>query len=1169
MTRINRLVMKGFKSFANKTELVFGDHFNCILGPNGSGKSNVLDALCFVLGKSSVKGMRAEKAANLIYNGGKKKNPAKEGMVGIYFDNKSKIFGAEFGEEVEITRIVRPNGQSIYKINGKTRTRQQILDLLSKARINPDGYNIILQGDIVQLVEMTPMDRRGMIEEIAGISIYEDKKNKAIRELTRVEEKINEASIILTERETYLKELKKERNQALKFKELNDKIKQNKATVLDRKITIKKSKRDELDGRIGENNKKIDALKKEVEKLKENITKKKKEIEDINKEVEEKGEKEQVALQKEIEKLKVDVALNKQRIQTIEGEIKKIDDRSAELNNNYKELLDKISILEKNKKEIEGRINSNEKDLALVGKSIADFRKKNKLEDAQKIDTDVSEIDKKADAMQEEVHGLREKQQELLREKDKLELKIQSIDEKIEKVLGIEKENKAALEKLKSTKEEFKKKENELNKALDYDASLAAQLGDAREKLLAKKEEESGLRARSASIRESMEGGFALRRIMELKAAGTIKGIIGTVSELGQVKEEYALALEVSAGPRLASIVVETDEVAAKCIKYLKDNKLGIATFLPLNKLKPREVKEQLRKLEKSGVIGLALDLVTFPEKYRIVFEYVFGSTLVVDSVEVARKLGIGGERMVTLTGDLIETSGAMQGGFRQRKKGIGFQDKEINEKLKALEAEIKDLSGVIANLDVKKKNNEMRIEDLRKEKAELEAEIIKLEKTLHLDSADLDANKKEKEIIAKELSNVDADAEKIRKELIDKNKELTNLKEQKQKLRDELTRIRNPALLAELNSFEQKKTELKDEIGKLQLELKSSESEIKNILGPEGGKIQQILKQHEKEKGDFYKEKKEIQELIKTQEGELKDKEKSQEQFYAKFKALFNKRAKLSDEINKLEADIMGKEGNNNGVRDYEQKNNLIGLENAGIKAELAGLEEEFRQYEGVPLFKDKSDEDIEKEIRQFEKMVADIGAVNMKALEIYERAESEYKELIKKRDKLGTEREDVLIMINEIDTKKKELFMRTYNVLNENFKRIFTTLSAKGDAFFELEETEDPMAGGMTIKVRLVGKKFLDIRSLSGGEKTLTALAFIFAVQEYAPASFYILDEVDAALDKHNSEKFAKLIRSYCKNAQYLIISHNDGVISEADNLYGVSMNEDSISKVTSLKI
>lgn len=1166
MTRINRLVMKGFKSFANKTELVFGEHFNCILGPNGSGKSNVLDALCFVLGKSSIKEMRAEKSANLIYNGGKRKSPAKEGSVGIYFDNKSKIFGAEFGEEVEITRIVKHNGQSTYKINTKTRTRQQIIDLLGRARINPNGYNIILQGDIVRLIEMSPMERRGMIEEIAGISIYEDKKNKAIRELTRVEEKLNEATIILEEREKYLKDLKRERNQALKFKELNDKIKQNKATVLDRKITIKKTKKDELESKISDNSKKIDSLKKEIEKLRETIAKKKIEIDNINKEVEEKGEKEQVALHKDIEKIKVEIALNNQRIQTIDGEIKKIEDRSVELNSNYKELLGKIDVLEKNKKELEGRIKTNEKELGVLEKSIADFRKKNKLEDAQKMDVDVTEIDKKADAIQEEVHKLREKQQEMLREKDRLDLKIQSIDEKIEKVLGIEKENKSSLEKLKATRESLKKKENELNKALDYDASLATQLGDARDKLLAKKEEEGGMRARSASIRESMEGGFALKRILELKANGTIKGIIGTVSELGQVKEEYALALEVSAGPRLASIVVETDEVAAKCIKYLKDNKLGIATFLPLNKLKPREVKDGLRKMDKQGVIGLALDLVSFPEKYRKVFEYVFGSTLVVETVETARMIGVGEERMVTLTGDLIETSGAMQGGFRQRKKGIGFQDKEINEKLKSLEAEIKDLTSVVANLDVKKKNNETRIEDLRKEKAELEGEVIKLEKTLHLDSADLDANKKEKETAVGELKKIDDDSEKIRKELIDKNKELTGLKEQKQKLREELTRLKSPALLAELNSFEQKKTELKEEITKLQLEIKSNDAQHSTILGPEGGRIQQILKQHEKEKADFGREKKEVQELILSQELELKEKEKNQAQFYAQFKALFNKRNKLSEEINKLEADIIIKDNN---TREHEQKNNITGLENAAIKTELAALNEEFRQYEGVPLFKDKSDEDIEKEIRQFEKMMSDIGAVNMKALEIYERAEIEYNGLIKKKDKLGSEREDVLVMINEIDSKKKELFMRTYDVLNENFKKIFATLSAKGDAFFELEEQTETSQGGMTIKVRLVGTKFLDIRSLSGGEKTLTALAFIFAVQEYAPASFYILDEVDAALDKHNSEKFAKLIRSYCKNAQYLIISHNDSVISEADNLYGVSMNEDSISKVTSLKI
>ena len=1166
MTKINKLVMKGFKSFANKTELVFGDVFNCILGPNGAGKSNVLDALCFVLGKSSVKGMRAEKSANLIYNGGKRKSPAKEGIVSIYFDNSSKIFGDELGDEFEVTRIVKQNGQSKYKINGKTRTRQQILDLLSRARINPDGYNIILQGDIVQLVEMTPLERRGMIEEIAGISVYEGKKNKAIRELTRVEEKLNEASIILAERETYLKELKKERNQAVRFKDLSDKIKQNKATSLNNKMKVKKEKRDELDKRMAEHDKKIESLKKEIKGLKEKIADKKEEIEKINKEVEEKGEKEQVAFHKDVEKLKVDVALNKQRIETIDTEIHKIDERKQDLDENYKELLSKISVLEKTKKELDTQIRSKEKDLALVEKRVDEFRKKNKLEDAQEIDAQVAEIDKKADEFQEETHRLREKQQELLREKDRLELRTQSIDDKIEKVLGIEKENKSALEKLKNIKENLKKKQNELNKALDYDSSLANQLGSARDKLLKKKEEESELKARSASIRESLAGGMALKKIMELKAKDTIKGIIGTVSELGQVKDEYALALEVAAGPRLGSVVVESDVTAAKCIKYLKDNKLGIATFLPLNKLKPRPVKDELRKLEKPGVKGLAMDLITFPEKYRKVFAYVFGSTLVVDNVETARKIGVGSERMVTLTGDLVETSGAMQGGFRQRRKGIGFQDKKIGESLKSLEIEIKDLASVVANLDVKKKNNEVRIGDLRKETAEQEAEVIKLEKTLHLDSADLDANKKEKEKIDSELIEVDKEFEKIRKELIAKNTELTQMKSEKQKLRDQLTKLRSPALLAELNSFEQKKNELKEEINSLQMEQRNNESENKNILGPEGENIQKILKQHEKEKNDFYNEEKELHELIKRQEKELKEKEKAQADFYAQFKALFNKRTKFTDEVSKLETSVNTKD---NSIRDLEQKNNAIGLDNASVKAELAGYEEEFKQYEGVPLFKDKSEEQIEREIRQFEKMMSDIGAVNMKALEIYEKAETEYQKLIKKKDKLSNEREDVLVMINEIDSKKKELFMRTYDVLNENFKRIFDNLTAKGDASFELEDKEDPFSGGMTIKVRIIGKKFLDIRSLSGGEKTLTALAFIFAVQEYAPASFYIMDEVDAALDKHNSEKLANLIRSYCKNAQYLIISHNDAVISEADNLYGISMNKDSISKVTSLKI
>ena len=228
---INRMVMKGFKSFDNRVELVFGPNYNVILGPNGAGKSNISDALCFVLGKGSAKGMRAEKAANLIYNGGKLKNPAKQGEVHIYFNNEQKKFPSE-DPEIKISRIIRQNGQSIYKINDKTRTRQQILDLLGIANIDPDGYNIILQGDVIHFVEMSHVERRGVIEEIAGIGMYEEKKNKALNELTKVDQKLNEADIILSERKTYLRELKKDRDTALKYKELDDQIKSNKATYL-------------------------------------------------------------------------------------------------------------------------------------------------------------------------------------------------------------------------------------------------------------------------------------------------------------------------------------------------------------------------------------------------------------------------------------------------------------------------------------------------------------------------------------------------------------------------------------------------------------------------------------------------------------------------------------------------------------------------------------------------------------------------------------------------------------------------------------------------------------------------------------------------------------------------------------------------------------------------
>jgi chromosome segregation protein len=254
---------------------------------------------------------------------------------------------------------------------------------------------------------------------------------------------------------------------------------------------------------------------------------------------------------------------------------------------------------------------------------------------------------------------------------------------------------------------------------------------------------------------------------------------------------------------------------------------------------------------------------------------------------------------------------------------------------------------------------------------------------------------------------------------------------------------------------------------------------------------------------------------------------------------------------------------------RNIESSLNKLSLDNAKVSAELQGLLEEFKEFEGVVLFKSKEKEKIKKEIWEFEKMVKDIGAVNMRALEIYDQVQKEYNNVLEKKAKLKQEKEDVLIMMNEIETRKKDLFLNTYEAINDNFKDKFSHLTTKGEATLELEDPETVFEGGLNIKVRLTGKKYLDIRSLSGGEKTMTALAFLFAVQDHEPAPFYVLDEVDAALDKRNSEKLAQLIRQYVNKAQYVVISHNDGVISEADNLYGVSMNEHGISKIVSLSI
>ena len=1156
--------MNGFKSFGKRTELLFGDKFNVILGPNGSGKSNVMDALIFVLGKAGSKGLRAEKSANLIYNGGKTKQPAKQGEVSIYFDNKNKVFPTE-EDSVKITRIIKHSGQSIYKINDKTRTRQQILDLLSIAKINPDGYNIILQGDIVSLVEMSGIERRQIIEEIAGINVYEEKKLKALKELEKVDEKITESEIVLKERESYLKDLKKDRDQALKYKEFNDKIKQNKATYLKKQIEEKEAKLELLKKDMDRYKADFQKIQSKIQEMRNQIKQNKDQINEISEEVEQKGEVETVQLQKQIESLRVDIATKQERINNNQNELSKIAQRREQLKRNLGEVTDKIEVLKDRQKELKEKQQRSEALKKELDTKTSAFREKNKLNDTEGIYKKIEEIDKKAESLQNKTQELREQQQNLIREKDRTEFQIQHMDDKIKKVHEIEKEHEQEIKALKQKKEEFKKATLEPNKLLDNDSTLAKQLAIGRQDLLKIAENIARLESQKFRQQERSSGDRAVKEILQNK--NKFKGVYGTVGELGVVDKKYNLALEVAAGKKIQSIVVEDDEVAARCIQYLKTNKLGTAAFLPLNKIKPERVYEEVKKLKKEqGVLGLALDLISFDSKFSNIFSYVFGNALIVNSIETARKIGIGKAKMVTLDGDIATTSGAMIGGYRDKKHQGAFKEEDVTKDLEETESESAELQISVSKLQKQKQENEEEITKLREFKASLEGELIKTEKSLHLDSSDLQASQSYKKDLGQELIKIDKDLDKIVEEVSTTNMTLAKMKQDKEQLREQANALRNPRLLAELNAFEEKKTEVTQDILQISSDLKNIEVQIKEILGRDAEASDRVIKELSKEEKQFEEETKVLEKDIKQQKSDLKKKEEEQQKSHSKFRALYEKRNKLNDEITAIEQKLFTKEEES---RKAEFKVNTLSLEETKYRAEKAALDEDFAQYEGVELVLNKSEEQLKKEISQFERMQENIGNVNMRALEIYDAVEKEYNSLIEKKNTLSTEKESVLLLMQEIEGKKKELFMRSFDGVNNKFKEIFGNLTSKGEASLELDNMESPFEDGMSIKVRLTGNKFMDIRSLSGGEKTMTALAFIFAVQEHEPASFYILDEVDAALDKKNSERLARLIRKYCDNAQYIVISHNDGVISEGDILYGVSMNEAGISNVVSLKL
>ncbi|MBI2040949.1 MAG: chromosome segregation protein SMC [DPANN group archaeon] len=1137
-TFISGLNLRGFKSFGKTTQLQFGPGLNAVIGPNGSGKSNVLDGFCFILGRMSSKDLRAENFSDLIFK--KKSNTASEADTAIYLDNSAGVFPMQ-EKQIEIKRKIKKDGGTQYKINSKNSTRGEVLELLSLVRVHPEGHNIILQGDIAHFVEMKPLEKRQLVEEVAGIGVYEERKNKALAELAKVDDKLKEAGIILREKENYMKNLEEEKKGAERYRSMQAELKGLRAAEIKLRTDLTNTRKNKTLSEIEKQEQAVNNLGLEVEITKKKIGQFRNNIERLEKEIQKKGGEEAQALQKEIEGLKVSAEKSRLLISNSRAELQKADARKADWSGALAELETKIKNNEKNKTELE-------KELTLIKKRAEPSKKGESDSELAELEKDAKRLDEALKDLSDEREKANTAYYQIQSNMKILEHELKSAEEELKKI----EKDEEKFSDVKDAKNRFKKISDEISALASRDSKLALDTGELHKELIKKEEEFAKARAHASSISEMLQRDQAVKEIAKKK----MPGVLGTIAELGKVDKEYAEALKIAAGARMKNIVTESVDVAIKCLQVLKDARAGTATFLPLDKISAGQQVEA-STLKKSGVIGLAHNLITCESKYKNLFKYIFRNTLVVESIQTARSLGVGKYRMVTLDGDLFEQSGAITGGFREKGAGIGFEQTEMQGLVVKLEADLSVINKNIKQMQAEREKLQEKISGLRGEKAELEGKAV-LAKEIY--------GEKEKEKLRKKQDDLEKQKSDLQKKLAEAESERTSIESKLKTAAQERNELSLRARDLQFGGNKKAIEELLAKKSDVESQLATITAALDNSLRPELERIEKNLKHLEKEKKEFEKQIVDEESQLKKLEKDINGKETDEEKFHAKIKELFANKNQAGTLLRETESQLnehMLK------ISQAEQAKNNFAIEKAQYEAELAGLKQEFEPFTDITLAEVKNIEDAKKKIKSVNDKLQSLGSINMRALEVFEAVQQEYENLASRTNKLQAEKNDVLGVIDEIEKKKKDAFIGTYEKIAEKFMELHAKIADKNHATLELENPENPFGGGVLVKIIDAKGRRTSLTSLSGGEKTLAALAFIFAIQEHEPAPFYLLDEIDAALDKVNSERVARLLKEYSQKAQVIIVTHNDAVISESDSIYGVSMTKDGWSNVVSVKI
>ena len=1147
---LKEIQLENFKSFGRKVRIPFLPGFTAITGPNGSGKSNIVDAILFILGIRSPKMVRAERLTDLIYKGEKEAEYCK---VSLIFDNSDRKIPIE-SDEIILTRKIRKaplqnnplNYYSYFYINGKSASLNEFIDLLSSANIS--GNCIVQQGDVTAVVEMGSAHRRKIIDEIAGVADFDAEIEKARKEKEEVERNIEHIEIILDEIKKQIRQLKKDRDDAIKYKKLDEELKKNKAM-------LSYKKKIEIEREINEVKKQIESyersklnLEEELRKLKKEYNEKSISFQKIEDKIAEIGGEELIEIKDKIDFLKGEVIKSKEKINYYKMEIAENEGRINELEAKFKKVEREIKQYDKKLKEFEKKKNEKEKELNEL-KNILD-KKNRKMEHSDEISMNIGreiaklrksimtakenmhEVNLSKDRLIQQKNGLLIQFNEIKEKKDSFEIELNEIENEVREAKKKEKEKKKNKENLEKKLFQLKKKEAEIN----------GKIRDLDKKIIHLQRELSKLR-----VKEDMASfSHAVKAILEARDNGIIKGIHGSIAELGQTEDKYSKALEVAAGRRIEAIVVENDNVAAKCIEYLKKNNYGRATFLPLNKMmagKPRG--KALLAIRHEDAIGFAIDLIKYDSRYHPAFWYVFGDTVVVKDMDTARKL-MGGIRIVTLDGDIIEASGAITGGSMEGKKIFGISDRK----------KIVD----IAN-ELREANQEQ--EELTKKLIEIKEEIANIEDELNSISFLPDENIERLEIRKKEIKE---SLKVISKEFEDKKLQINEIElkieEEENKIKrigKEINEMTSILKQKEEELMKVAKREIIKEIEEIKKNIENIKEEIRNIDGEEKAidKQKEVLINEKKDIGsEIEKIRNKIDEMKKSLEEE---KEKYNRNSYElktieEIEAKITKKAKgLSEERDKLYKEIVSLENKIDSISTrIETTIDLISRAKARLPTLEMALAELIIDYEFEGEL--PSIEEIKKKIKEIEEKLERMQPINMRALEEYERQDERRKKFEEDMARLKEQKKNLIKLEEEIKKKKKETFFKVFNKINENFKKIYKEL-ADGEGELLLENMDEPFEGGLFIKVKSFGKRALHLNALSGGEKSIASLAFIFSLQAYNPSPFYVLDEIDMFLDEKNAGKVANMIANKSENAQFIVISLRRITLQKANHIYGVT--------------